>query len=418
VTDQHPAPTAPEQPDSPTAAGESTSSPHGVGPFTVREVVLLGLSSLILLFSFFSLYEDWYAPIWNASIDWVLGVGLPVVAAVLLVIRRLSPSTRVRVGSLSADQFASVAFTIAALLWLSTVGYGFQNLADGLEVGVTWVAWIELLLSAAGVFFTVLAPFVPPFSEDFAGRVEDVAHPVAREPRPVAPRPRREPQPSAAGWSPQTPYGQPYGQAPQGHDAAVYGQQHGQASYGQPSYGQPTYGQQAYGQHPYGQPAYGQQYPPATGPTAAFEAQPTEAQPAEPASDADALTAQFVDHTAAVESSAPIDDAVPAPDDAVPTSDDAVDQGDVPTSVVPVQGRGDDVQPDSADPSPAAPASQAFWALAPDERDVVDAYGAPLFRIGPTAWALVVEDRGESYVVRHDDGRIGFLHDISGVTRG
>jgi hypothetical protein len=66
----------------------------------------------------------------------------------------------------------------------------------------------------------------------------------------------------------------------------------------------------------------------------------------------------------------------------------------------------------------AAPAQQAFWALAPVERDVVDDYGKPLFRIGPTAWALVIEDRGEAFVVRHEDGRVGYLHDVSGVTRG
>ncbi len=56
--------------------------------------------------------------------------------------------------------------------------------------------------------------------------------------------------------------------------------------------------------------------------------------------------------------------------------------------------------------------------LAPVERDVVDENGAPLFRIGPTAWALVIEDRGDTYVVRHEDGRIGYLTDVSGVTRG
>ena len=38
--------------------------------------------------------------------------------------------------------------------------------------------------------------------------------------------------------------------------------------------------------------------------------------------------------------------------------------------------------------------------------------------IGPTAWALVLEDRGEVFVVRHEDGRVGYLHDVSGVTRG
>ncbi len=63
-------------------------------------------------------------------------------------------------------------------------------------------------------------------------------------------------------------------------------------------------------------------------------------------------------------------------------------------------------------------AQQAFWALSPVERDVVDEHGVPLFRIGPTAWALVIEDRGSSFVVRNDDGRIGYLRDVSGVTRG
>lgn len=66
----------------------------------------------------------------------------------------------------------------------------------------------------------------------------------------------------------------------------------------------------------------------------------------------------------------------------------------------------------------AAPASQAFWALAPVERDVVDDSGTPIFSIGPSAWALVIEDRGDRFVVRHEDGRVGYLTDVSGVTRG
>ncbi|WP_447588293.1 hypothetical protein [Microbacterium lacticum] len=63
-------------------------------------------------------------------------------------------------------------------------------------------------------------------------------------------------------------------------------------------------------------------------------------------------------------------------------------------------------------------ASQAFWALAPVERDVVDENGTTIFTIGPTAWALVIEDRVDRFVVRHEDGRIGYLTDVSGVTRG
>lgn len=66
----------------------------------------------------------------------------------------------------------------------------------------------------------------------------------------------------------------------------------------------------------------------------------------------------------------------------------------------------------------APSASQAFWALVPVEREVVDDAGAPIFTVTPTAWALVIEDRGDRFVVRHEDGRIGYLTDVSGVTRG
>lgn len=61
---------------------------------------------------------------------------------------------------------------------------------------------------------------------------------------------------------------------------------------------------------------------------------------------------------------------------------------------------------------------EPFWILAPTERDVLDERGQPLFRIGPTAWALALEDRGGAFVVRHEDGRIGYLHDIFDITKG
>ncbi|MFT4052498.1 MAG: hypothetical protein QM677_09640 [Microbacterium sp.] len=76
----------------------------------------------------------------------------------------------------------------------------------------------------------------------------------------------------------------------------------------------------------------------------------------------------------------------------------------------------DVAEPEEVVTAPAA--SQAFWALAPVERDIVDETGERIFTIGPTAWALVIEDRGDSFVVRHEDGRIGYLTDVSGVTRG
>ncbi|HWS51988.1 MAG TPA: hypothetical protein VN241_13340, partial [Microbacterium sp.] len=73
---------------------------------------------------------------------------------------------------------------------------------------------------------------------------------------------------------------------------------------------------------------------------------------------------------------------------------------------------------DATNPRDVAPVAQPFWILAPTERDVHDERGEPVFRIGPTAWALVIEDRGGAYVIRHDDGRIGYLHEIADVTKG
>lgn len=66
---------------------------------------------------------------------------------------------------------------------------------------------------------------------------------------------------------------------------------------------------------------------------------------------------------------------------------------------------------------PAAPAHNGFWALAPDDRAVVDSSGATIFHIGPTAWALVIEDRGSAFLIRHQDGRVGLLTDLTGVIR-
>ncbi len=48
----------------------------------------------------------------------------------------------------------------------------------------------------------------------------------------------------------------------------------------------------------------------------------------------------------------------------------------------------------------------------------VDEAGVGIFTVGPTAWALVIEERGDGFVIRAEDGRVGYLHDTSGVTRG
>ncbi|KZE90694.1 hypothetical protein [Microbacterium sp. TNHR37B] len=286
--------------DDATSTTEPGSEPvYGIGPFSLREVVLLGVWALAFIVSFFSVWVDTglssvalpFGSVWSSGIDWILTIGVPTVAVFLIVLRRFSPEGIRRVGSLAVDQFASVAFSVSAVVWL---GILWTNITRGIQTGIwlsSWVVWVEFFLMTAGVFLTVLAPFIRPFDEDFRDRPEVPAHRNARPVRAVIPRPA-----------------QPRTVAPIADGASD-----------------------------------------------------------EPHASYDAAFAPQTD-TGVVET--------------------------------------------------APPASQAFWALAPEEREVVDENGLPLFTVGPTAWALVIEDRGSSFVVRHEDGRVGVLTDVSGVTRG
>ena len=312
---------------------------YGVGPFSVREVVLAGVWLVAFVVSFFSVAGQqamaqllFGGSVWTNGLDWILTIGVPTVAVFLIVLRRFSPDGIRRVGSLGIDQFASVAFSVSAVVWLTLL---WRNVAVAIETGVWiygWVVWVEFFLMLAGVILTVAAPFIPVFAEDFAGRREIVAHRNARPIRPVSARPPRPPRPAEEA-----------AQADTAAETAAFATgayaQTGQSD----TYPVPAYGDQSYG-----------------------ESAPAEQNAWAPA------------HTR------------------------------------------DTFEPvDAAEAEPQSPSThQAFWALSPEERDVVDDRGVPIFRVGPTAWALVLEDRGEVFVVRHEDGRVGYLHDVSGVTRG
>lgn len=299
---------------------------YGVGPFSIREVALVGVWIAAFVVSFFSVTATISTglvdvrvtgtSVWLSGLTWILTIGVPTVAVFLIVLRRLSPQGIRRVGSLGIDQFASVAFSVSAVVWLTYVWETVAIVAQGGPWVRSWVIWVELVLMLAGVVLTVFAPFIPPFADDFDYRGEVPAHRNARPTRAVSPRPAPEPRPE-----------QPAGAsdyAPVADDAPV------------------------------------DEYEPFTDVPEAQEVEPTDWAPSK--------------------------------------SRDTFEAVDVPAES---SGR-----------------HQAFWALAPEERDVVDEVGVPVFRIGPSAWALVIEDRGESFVVRSEDGRVGFLHDVSDVTRG
>jgi hypothetical protein len=323
----------------PAEAVEPEQAPqYGVGPFTVRELALVGVWVVAFVVSFFSIYTDrrfTLLPegasdsVWTSGLEWVLTIGVPTVAVFLIILRRFSPDGIRRVGSLGIDQFASVAFSVAAVVWLvwlwSNVGTAIARDAWP----YSWVVWVEFFLMLAGVVLTVFAPFIPTLEQDFQSRREVPAHRNARPVRAVAKRPPRPPRPARAVDD-------------ESHDGealaavALAPEQDSYAGYG----------------------AYGDQDP------------------------------TLVDQPVAVDS-------------------ESWARADERTAFQPVEPVQD-----------TRPRQQAFWALAPDERNVVDESGIPIFRIGPSAWALVIEDRGDTFVVRNEDGRIGYLHDISGVTRG
>jgi hypothetical protein len=321
---------------------------YGVGPFSVREVALLGIWAVTFLVSFFPLNNlpanvrvlGGGTNVWLSGLWWIPTVALPTVAVGLLALRRLSPQGIRRVGSLGIDQFASVAFSVSALVWVSWV---WDTVSVAAETGIwtrTWVVWVGALLALAGVVLTVFAPIIPPFEQDFQGRPEAPAHRNARPVRAVVPRPARP---------------RPVRTAP----AAA---------------------------------------------AAAHEHENDHAATAEHGSVPGSYTGSTdLPHSAHAE---PVTSVLPA-------------HGDTHDTDVIAAGGGTAFADSTAEhEAPRHPHPQAFWALAPTERDVVDDYGTPIFRIGPTAWALVIEDRGETFVIRHDDGRIGYLHDIDGVTRG
>ncbi|WP_232304556.1 hypothetical protein [Microbacterium sp. XT11] len=387
---------------------EEVAPEYGILGFTLRELLIVGVWALSFIVSFFPL--GWSPTVWAQGVAWILPIGVPTVAVFLLVLRRFSPDGIRRVGSLGIDQFASVAFSVAAVWWLQQVWrYVTVVVTTGLSA-VVWVPWVELVLSVALVAMTVFAPIIPGIKEDFHGRLVTLAHRNANPVRPVIARPKPEPV------STDTPAAPPAADTAAATVAAATGPasesvpsaaSHGDASGPQPTAGAldvELSGQQATdevarldlaGSMPLSAHASGggtgtsEATTPDTGYTPGYARR--------------SRAEEIVSDTASIEALVTLE-----PDPMTsPTS--VLDEGDV--------SELSDVENTHPREEPPA-AAQPFWILAPTERDVHDERGNPIFRIGPSAWALVIEDRGGAFVVRHDDGRIGYLHDISDITKG
>lgn len=368
------------QVSSPTQAGRATAV---AGPFTVRDLLVFASALILFVASLLPLFGPYN--LWNVGNLFFLGLGiiLPVVVAGLFVSRRLQPQYPLRIGSLSVDQFASVVASFSVALYF---------------LSITTVFSAYLLLGLVGALAllagTVLAPHIPILRDDFKGRAESAAHPVARDavapfrkpaaPKPAAPKPAQK----AAG-----PAVVPAAAAPVA-----------------------------------GAPAPGSPFPVVPAP-AASAAPPASVAPAESRTEAPeggtpAATPEPQAPGAAPEPQAPAAARQDMPATmAHPVVDRAPDRGPetaaYPQAARPVEPIGATVDPASRPEEPQEQAYEAFWFAVPQPRVAVDEHsGAPAFTIEPGGWVLALEDRGEEFLVQNTDGRLGVLRDLSQVERG
>ena len=393
-----------------------------LGPFTIRDLTVFGSTLILFVASLIPMFAVRYN-LWNLGSLFFLGLGilLPVIVAALFVARRLSPGTKIRIGSLSVDQFGSVVASFAVAFFFLAVA------------GAYVPSMLLALVGALGLLAaTVLGPVIPFFAADFLDRAEVPAHVVARESavpvrKPRAPKAPKEAKDEAApktagtragtsavaGWAKRiTPGGKSgaagaaaaTGAAVTPGAPATSGSGTAGASAVRPAAASPAAAQEAPARS--GAPA-------PTSPSAAEQAQTaavvppgaTTATAAQQLPDARGRSAAAAEETRAAE--------VPA-----------ASGNSAPTTVNP-QVRQQEPIGATVDPANrpgehhVQVVHEAFWFAVAEPRAAVDEHsGVSAFVIEPGGWVLALEDRGHEFLVQHTDGRVGVLRDLSNIERG
>jgi hypothetical protein len=429
-----------------TSEGKGATAHQAVlGPFTIRDLAVFAATLILFIASLLPIFGGRYN-LWNLNNLFFLGLGivLPLVVSALFAARRLAPATKIRIGSLSVDQFASVVASFAvAFFFLSVAGAYVPSLLVGL-IGA-------LVLFAA----TVLGRFLPYISPDFQGRAEVPAHVVAREAAIPVQKPRAPKKPKADSTA----------SKPASSGGLFSGAGAGSSAV------QPDATHHSPANH-----APATNHVPAANHAPATHAPATAAVPT--AGTADGATAAAVGAPAAgpapvstapeasdVRSEGDLGPATQASDVVRPSSAPAAEQTQL--GDIPAPGAG--ASPDAGQrtgghhhggPAASAPAAQGSWeppaatAVHPqvradvpigatvdpasrpeesDEQPIHEAFwfavaqhrtafdprtGAPAFVIEPGGWVLALEDRGHEFLVQHTDGRLGVLRDLSNIERG
>jgi hypothetical protein len=406
------------------AARPGTTNQAVLGPFTVRDLAVFAATLILFVASLLPMFAVRYN-LWNLGSLFFLGLGivLPLIVSALFAARRLAPSTKIRIGSLSIDQFASVVASFAvAFFFLSVVGAYVPSLLAGL-VG-------SLLLLAA----SVLGRFIPFFAGDFLGREESPAHVVARESAVPLPKPHtpKAPKPAADTSAAARP-GVPAA------SAAPAAEAHAGSSVlhtGPFAVATPV------APHSSDAPAAAEPAVAEPAPAAAVSSEPEATEWTASADSTPATRAADVVPPAATASAAEetqLADLPTAGTAAAATAGTASDDGGTqdaasarrtpaePAAATAVHQQVCREEPIGATVDPASrpeesdeqPVHEAFWFAVAQHRTAVDPQtGAPAFVIEPGGWVLALEDRGDEFLVQHTDGRVGLLRDLSNIERG
>lgn len=416
-----------------------------LGPFTVRDLTVFVATIVLFVASLLPIFGARYN-LWNLNNLFFLGLGilLPLIVSALFAARRLAPATKIRVGSLSIDQFASVSACFAvAFFFISVAGAYVPSLLVGL------IGSIILFIA------TVLGRFVPYLSSDFLGRAEAPAHVAARESAVPAPAPRapKQPKPEAAAKTGSHPEADSHHKQEAAPKSRLGGKLFGGAGSSAVTPGsshhapEPSHHAPAAATAPAARPADAVAPATAAVPTAAPAAAGAAA--GTPVSTAP----EAADHAPEVDAGPPTQAADVVRPAAAPAAEET-QRANLPTASAGQQAAthaagsppdasalqrtweppaatavhqqvrveepiGATVDPSSHDADDGHPVHEAFWFAVAQHRTAFDPHsGSPAFVIEPGGWVLALEDRGHEFLVQHTDGRLGVLRDLSNIERG
>lgn len=459
MTEQH-------TPSAQAATGPVAVSNAAVGPLTIRDLAVLGSVAIIFVASLVPMVVTLVGSLnlWNLASLFYIGIGviLPLSVGGLFLARRLSPEVKVRIGSLSIDQFASVVASFATFFFFTGTVSSF---------GVAYLVGLvgSLLLLAS----TVCARWIPSLASDFAGRAEIPAHVVARDAVPALKRPaaaKPVPAPGAPGASgvPAVPGALNGAGVPAAQAAAAQGAQAHwatpQANTSHTAAGQiftparenaPVVGTQgtaaalaaaagvaAAGANSAPAASAAQQSAQQSATQAATAAGPA-ATASAPAEQQPAAAAGNIAATSAINTTPAAGQTVPAPSAvnaganasaaAVPAAVARPEEGAVAESMATtLNPQVAEPARESAAPAPAparesiaatvdpAPAvvAEPFWFAVDRPQNTIDEKTRQFaFKLMPGAWILALEDRGNSFLVQDSHGKTGLLLDLVGIER-